>query len=722
MEGNPYKRTFTNSPSSSSPFLARNIDNNNNMEILNGGSKNISRMEGNSPVSSPSSPSFMNPSMMLLNVLKSKTNSRSAASTEFILTSLTLTNLGNVLNDWQDVVDEFVLLWLEEPHELFLSFFIWLLSIHSFLLLEYPIHIQKSILKALMNLTDKQHVIGNLTFLFQSSETRNQMMNYCKHIFEKNGNTPEWFKIIEKNTTKLELEFNNLYKYSLFLYKNPRFDVFVNSLIRFGELKSALELLEKELINLKQPIDKGYCCLWYCSLLIERNDHTINLKKESFSTLSSFVRNHLMKEKGLLKKNSRQGMVNEIPSNLFHLFDDSTFSNTFIVKDGYSSLSENEMETILHKLRQAADYFKNAGNHTLSLQIYQRLIEYYQNIKTEDDDEEKNDNQLGELYQQCANYFRYKKLGSEHLSTFRFYYISVIDELLHQYEYIYRVYFDENVDIFIENKIMKEYPNFTILTARDSQYSKLSIRILPALYVDDRCYAIFDYCAGESYNSEDEMIFGCTKKKCFTESEIMIEKSLIVNTLLISEEANQLHANIDYLSFIQMKLKSTSQSLAQNILNNVNLKDSLICFQLFVLTGNLLHDILENVHFNHLLSINHCKQLIYCYKGIFKDELADRKKEIRRKWLKEKKLAMESNNEIPPEPNLDNLIEHNEEYVALKELLVGLIETIGNSFILYKELAESIYQSKEKVLETLNNLQLMRLSMLTIMSELEEEE
>ncbi|EFC50002.1 predicted protein [Naegleria gruberi] len=526
--------------------------------------------------------------------------------------------------------------------------------------------------------------------------------------------------------TKLNISFLNLFNFSKQLLETNDFRLIVQSLLKFGQHDLAIEFLDDKTskIDSQYSLDIGYCHLWLCSIVIDKyRNNVLDMYRIPFSELIYFIKEVICSENGLFQKTQSSGKIVEIPKTLFHLFEDASLPQQFMLNG--QLIVSNHIELIIDRLVHASTHFHNGGHLKIAFNIYQRLIEYYTQVPN-------SENILGDLHKQCSLWYNDRKEGIEYLSKYcKYYYVSVKISSERHEEFIYRSYHFENIDTLIEKRIKTDFPNFTIINSRNVQISEGSVRILPAFEEKSNCFIVYDYQREDDrVFPEDDKIFGCSKSRYFIGDvdifnnqldqhySLMILRARVISSISVFDEANQMHANCHYLTNMDKYIKRTSQILAQNIVNGVSLTDSTTCYNLFLFIGNLIFDIMEGGKLDYVLGLNQCKQIIYCYKGIYRDELADRKKEIRRKWMKERKFATENKLEPPLEPSLTNLIEHNEEFLKLKDAFNQLMDSINHAFILYKELGTAIYKNYKGVPETLEKVQILKLQTLTLLSEL----
>lgn len=666
-----------------------------------------------------------------LNILK---NNYSQKNIELKLCNLIIANIDYLLYECQDIADELVQLWMnEKSNSPLFNIIIWLLSVYSFLSHEYPIHIQVSILKWVASLKlsgkkliDERMFMQKLEIVFKHN-TSLMIDNYSQILFGLFE--PFWLKNLRNNISlqaKLNISFLNAFNFSKELLETNDFKFIVQSLLKFSQHDLAIEILDWKISSFDErySLDIGYCQLWLCSIIIEKSrNNVIDLYRIPFNELSYFIKEVIFSENGLIQKSHTSGNIVDIPKNLFHLFEDASISQKFILNEQFSI--NDHLVFIVERLIIASTHFRNGGNLKIAIHIYQRLIEYYNQIPN-------SEIALEDLHKQCSLWNIDRKEGIEYLSKYcKYFLVSVKINAERQEDYIYRSYHFENIDSLIENRIKTDFPNFNILNARNAQLLEGSIRILPAFEEKSNCFIVYDYQReDDKVFPEDDKIFGCSKSRHFIgdvdifnnhmdqEYSIMILRARIISSISVFDETNQMHANLNYLTIMDKYIKRTSQILAQNIVNGISLTESTICYNLFLFIGNLIFDVMEGGKLDYILGLNQCKQIIYCYKGIYRDELADRKKDIRRKWMKERKFAAENKIDLPLEPSLTNLIEHNEEFLNLKDAFNQLMISINHSFVLYKELGTAVYKNHKGVTETLERIEILKLQTLTLLNEL----
>ena len=644
------------------------------------------------------------------------------------LSRITLDRMGLLLSERQDVIDNIVSAWISKSeNDECVSFLVWALSVHSYMIHEYPTHIQRSILRALASnftLSDQK-----MKQLFLNPHTTRNMIDYCKKLYS-NITPPVWFVNLKNSIgmiARLNVCLVKLYHFTVSYQRLTDEESIINALLMFGEHDLALGKLEGfiQSIGDKFPLDVAYCHLWYCSIILDKQQfHKPDLQRPALRELAQFQSEVVFKENGLLRKTETRVKKIEIPKQLFHLYEDAPYTLDFCITEHMVPIEQ--IGIIADRLNQASMLFHKAGYLKMSFQIYDRLLEYYQRTPN-------SEKVLGNLHKEYSLWYEEKNQGAEILSKyFRYYFVSVTNSEADftTEEYIYRIYSFENIDSVVESRLRKDFPHHTVGIARNAQISKQSIRILPALEERSGYFIVYDYLRQEDQvYAEDDAIFGCSKRRCLVEdtevlnqsgetNSLMILRGRVISSVAVFDEVNQMDANCHYFGKIQNQIKQVSQTLAENIIGGVPVKTSSVCFKLFVFIGNLLYDLVEGTRLDYILGFNQCKQLVYCYRAIYRDELADRKKDIRRRWLKEKKTALETNSEVPPEPSLSNLIEHNGEFVKLKEMITSLLETSNNSFVLFKELAEKVYQNHDGVIPALERLQLVRLQTLSMLSDL----
>ncbi|KAG2391916.1 hypothetical protein C9374_013401 [Naegleria lovaniensis] len=643
-------------------------------------------------------------------------------------------NVHQLVSEHKDIVDEFVEVWSFSNENVYIHFIIWVISVHSFLIHGSPLEIHASILKVLIK-THSKDLDGlrhNVKLLFNSPTSSCQMMEYCNNLYS-HEKAPSWFLILNGSSelqAKMHEAFGQLYDFSVHHLRNDRdIQQLIHVSLRLCQYLTAQEFLEEYVrtISPHQVIDLAYCQLWYSSIIYESfRNNGIDVSRPAFHEMEFFVTNVLSIEDGLLKLLQPRYKIVNVPQNLWHLFEDSMVPHRFVISE--KSIPKSSIEKMVEHLHQSASLFLKSGHLTLSHQIYQRLIEYYSQLPN-------SENVLQILQSEVSLLNSKKTLGTECLFKYcRYYLVSVLNKSENKAipmseEYIYRVYPFENIEIFIEKRILKDFPLHQVITAKNIQYSANTVRILPALEDRSNTFVVYDYLQEHDIVfPEDDKIFGVSKKLCFVgnislftrheQPSFFIDRAKVIRSTFVFDEANQMDANCIYLGYIQNMIKNSCQALAQNIVNGVSLSTCTVCKELFELVGCLLYDILEGSTLLHVLGIQQCKHLIYNYRAIYKDELASRKREIRRKWMKESKIAQESKQEIPPEPSLSNLLEHNAEYLKLRSRYSSFLEMLNHAFIFFKEAAESVYHKHEDMFLQLQKLQLARLQTINLLSEL----
>ncbi|KAF0980359.1 hypothetical protein FDP41_013573 [Naegleria fowleri] len=676
------------------------------------------------------------PTTRLLKIMKRTLPTHDHFDWDELMYQFSTGNIHQLLSEHQDIVDEFIEIWSSSTDEnVYIHFIVWVISVHSFLIHGFPLHVQASIIRILIKSKDHdwETLQGLVKLLFNDPSSSYQMIEYCNNLYA-HVNTPSWFLILKNNNdlkAKMIGTFEQLYTFAVHHLRNHHdIQQLIHASIRLCQYSMAQECLEKFIciIDPKRVMDLAYCHLWYCGIIYEsiRNNGT-DVCRTLFKEIDLFVTEVLSVENGLVNIVQPRYTHVKIPQNLIHLYEDSLIPHHFVACE--KPIPKNSMEKILKHLHQSASLFLKSGHLALSRQIYQRMTEYYNQLPNAE-------NHLENLHSEISLLHSQLRLGAELLfKNNRYYFVSVLNKGESEAtsvneEYIYRVYPFENIDRFIEKRILNDFPSHQVLTASSTQYSAKTVKILPAFEDSSKGFVVYGYIQERDIVfPEDDKIFGISKRICFINnnlelmgsyihSPLLIDRAKVVGSTLIFEATNQMEANCIYMEHFQNIIKSSCQTLAQNIVNGVPLKTCTVCQQLFALVGNLLYDILEGSRLRYVLGIQQCKHLIYYYRAIHKDEMATRKREIRRKWMKECKEAQESKQEIPPEPILTNLIEHNEEYLKLRSTFSAFLDILNNAFVFFKEAVENVYSHHEEFSSHLQKLQLARLQALSLLSEL----